>query len=107
VSLSFAWDGEFLEEAVIPRGRHVFSTSLSLEEENGSYGATASGSYSVDPTSDLPVLDTGGYYRLSEGVLIRLEWSDMLAPLVEGGRTRWGSYVEPGMQLRIVTEISL
>jgi hypothetical protein len=31
----------------------------------------------------------------------------MLGPLVEGGRRTWGEYVEPGMQLRIMTEISL
>lgn len=104
---SFSWDGEFLKETVIPEGRHRFSAGLDLEEPEGSYGGSFDAAYAVEPTSDLPVLDLGAYYRLSEGVLLRLEWSDMLAPLSEGGRNTWGEYMDPGMLLRIVTEISL
>ncbi len=105
--LSFSWDGEFMEETVIPEGRHRFSAGLELEEPEGRYGGSFDTAYAVEPTSDLPVLDLGAYYRLSEGVLLRLEWSDMLAPLSEGGRNTWGEYMDPGMLLRIVTEISL
>ena len=107
LDLSFAWDGEMFGEVTRPEGQHRFSASLDVSSPGDRYGGEFSAAYSVEPISDLPVLETGGYYRLSEGVLLRVEWTDMLGPLVDDGRRIWGEYVEPGMQLRIMTEISL
>ncbi|MFP4619080.1 MAG: hypothetical protein ACLFMZ_09590 [Spirochaetaceae bacterium] len=105
--LSLSWEGEFLGEAVTPEGQHRVSAGVQLEDEEGIYGGSFNGAYRLNPTADLPIIGSEAFYRISEGIIARLEWTDMLGPLVGGGRKIWGDYIEPGMQLRVLMEISL
>jgi len=107
LNISLDWKGEMFGETVEPEGRHRIRAKAELEEARGRYGGSFGAAYRLDPNSKLPIFDSEAFYRISEGVRVRIEWSDMLGLLVEDGRRSWGEYLEPGMQLRIMTEISL
>ncbi|MFO7849043.1 MAG: hypothetical protein R6V67_03690 [Spirochaetia bacterium] len=107
INVSFSWEGELIGEVVDPEGQHNVSAGITMENEERIYGGSFNGAYRINPTVDLPILEAGAFYRLSDGVIARLEWTDMLGSLVEGGRKKWGEYIEPGMQLRVLMEISL
>jgi hypothetical protein len=104
-SFSGSWEGQLLEEDPRRPGSLV-SLSAGYEEPEGRYGGEIKGSWDVEG-GELPEIGAELYYRLDEGVLLRLSGSDLVAPLNSSGRPWWGGYIEPGFNVTIKTEISL
>ena len=107
LGVNLGWHGHFVER---PRFIPVQSIDLSLTAEDPTerFGVLfdAEVDFSVS-TISLPKLSIGGYYRISDSVRFQLNVSDGLSPLLDGGRTDWDPYIEPGLSATLTTSISL
>ena len=106
-SLRAGWKGAFLNpNPFFPLS--TFTLDAELSDSSNRYGGGLTGSLDLFSTgAQVPNIGLSGFFRASEGVLFLLELSDVLAPLIPGGRTTWSTYAEPGFDLVLRTEISL
>jgi hypothetical protein len=102
-----SWDGQILPEYDPLRPRATFAVQAGYEADEGRYGAQLASSWELADEQGIPILDAEAHYRLAEGVVLRVIGSDLLAPLLSGGRVWWGGYIQPGMNVSVRTEISL
>lgn len=108
-SLSMGWLGNFLKPApFVPVS--TFNLDAELNSADGRYGGALSGSMdltTITPfAAQMPNLSLSGYFRISSGVTLHLNLSDLLSPL-SSGRTIWNYYYEPGFHVTVTTQISL
>jgi hypothetical protein len=106
LSFSASWDGQLLDEDP-RRPRALLTLETAYEQQEGRYGARLSSGWELAGEQKMPRIGAEAQYRLGEGVLLLLTGSDLLAPFLEPGRTWWGGYIEPGMNITLKTEISL
>lgn len=107
------WNGIFIERTQFEPS-HTVSISLAAEDSIERFGALFELGANLrqlesDPSPEisLPILSFGGYYRISESVRVQLDLQDALAPLLSLGRIGWDPYIEPGLNVTLVTTISL
>lgn len=108
-SLNLGWLGNFLQPApFVPVS--TFTLDAELNSADGRYGGALSGSMDltslVPLAAEMPNLSLSGYFRISSGVSLHLNMSDLLSPLSSGRKT-WNYYYEPGFHVTVTTQISL
>jgi len=81
---------------------------MDLVQPQGKYGAGASLDFTsgVNDTSQLPVLDLDGFFRLNQYVRFVIEADDVLAVLLEDSRYSWEPYIDPGFLLKAKVHIN-
>ncbi len=102
-----SWEGQLLSQYDRRRPRALFSLEAEYEERDGRWGGRFNTGWDLTAKQQLPKVGGEARYRLSEGVVVSLTGSDLLAPLLDPGRMWWGDYIEPGMNITLRTEISL
>lgn len=88
------------------RGVHSLDVTGSIKSNDSKLGADISVLLEIYDTVQLPVLEVNAFYEISEGIKIVLSGEDVLAPLISGGRTKYGVYIEPGLLVTLSTNIS-
>ncbi len=85
----------------------TLSVELTALEESGRMGATLSATGEAGSAGiPLPQLDLGGFLRLSPGVRLRLDASDLLGPLA-GPRIELGAFERPGLRVTGTVQVEL
>ncbi|HVO39495.1 MAG TPA: hypothetical protein VMV03_10765 [Spirochaetia bacterium] len=107
ITLDARWKREFLDKPLFVPLDQVTAEAIAMES-TGAFGGQAAVTWLVDPAfSWAPVIDVGGFVRLSEAAQLHLDFYDVLWFLLNG--TRYGPsispYVEPGF--RAVASIRL
>jgi hypothetical protein len=100
----FGWEGQLLSDKDILRPSHSIFTEFMYDKDQ--YGAFLSGRYSLDPFISVPSISMGIHYNISEGLDLSLEGEDILGFFSED-RISWGSYIESGGKITLLTKISL
>ncbi len=105
-SLKGSWEGDFYESSpLLPIS--TFSLDAEVANRKNSVGGGLTGSLDLYTTgAQAPDIGLSGFVRASEGVLFIANVNDLVTPFVEGGRTLWGTYLEPGFNVTLKTEIS-
>jgi len=110
-SLNLGWKGAFINPGAFAPVS-TFTLDAELNAPSGKFGGSLSGSSNIysDPSllsEELPNLTLSGFFRVSDGVLFRLDVNDILSPLLPGGRKLWDTYTQPGFHIVLRTQISL
>ena len=111
-SADLSWTGVFLDN----RGFEPLSTiglELGLRQENGDFGGNLRTAWDIYNVATIPQLSVGGFWKVSEGVEFQLDFEDVLSPIYDDGRLRFGTdaaaapFVTPGFRAAIRALISL
>ncbi len=100
----FGWDTQILDDKNLLHPVQSLYTEINYNREK--YGFFIMGNYSLDPIVAIPDLSLGINYAISEGVVLSLEGEDVLGFFAED-RITFGSYIEEGGKISLLTKISL
>ena len=113
IGLTVDWNGIFIERTQFEPSNEV-TVSMAAEDPIEGFGALLQLGANIrqlesDPSPEIsvPILNFGGYYRISESVRVQLDVHDALSWLISPGRIGWDPYIEPGLNVTLVTTISL
>lgn len=113
LQLDATWRSTILDRWLLDPA-HLFSVSIDAIDSNERFGGGASGEVRIYDSIAPPILGMNGFFRVTDGVEFVLELSDILAPLLEHGRPRYGGvpgdlspFIEPGFRVTVTTQISL
>ncbi len=107
------WDARLIERRSIDPAHRVF-TELEAGLLDDRIGGSLQADFPVFEEPVLPRMHLGAYGRLAEGVELRVDLEDLLAPALEHGRARYGAqpdsafpFVEPGLRATFSAHLSL
>jgi len=107
LELKGSWTGLLLYDTERFDPAHRIAAALSYEHRGKGFGAGLNGEYRLEPADSLPIIGAYLQYRLSDGIQLVLDGSDLLGPFYEDGRPWWGEYESRGFHITLKTEISL
>ena len=107
------WTGSLLDRTVLqPFG--VVEGAVRFSERSGVFRADLEAMSEFHPEAAMPWLGLSGTIAAGEGVEVVIEFSDLLAPLLDQGRPTHGAavstdypFIEPGFVASILTRITL
>ncbi len=106
ITLSGTWNGVFIERERFEPVQE-FGLNLDLKNPSETFGGYLGAELSLWPDPTVPVVDLGGFYRVSDSVMFELDAADVLSPVLDSGRQGWGEYVQTGFNILLTTKISL
>jgi hypothetical protein len=100
ITLDARWKREFIDKPLFVPIDQITGEAIAMES-TGAYGGQLAVTWLADPAfSWAPVIDIGGFVRLSEAAQLHLDFYDVLWFVLDG--TRYGPsispYVEPGFR---------
>jgi len=112
-ALRMEWTGNLMDRTpLMPEQK--FTLSAEATEKSERWGANFSSEVDLYDSPVMPRLGLGGFVKVTDGVRLVAEASDLLAPIISGGRPTIGDqvtsdfpFIEPGFRFILKTEVSL
>ena len=107
-TISASWEADWLDGPVVGEKQRV-KTELEYRERNEAYGGAFSASFGFsDSEMEAPILDAGGFVRLTPEIRFIAEFRDAAAAFLgKDGRSFWEPYLSSGFQASARILISL
>lgn len=106
-SVSAEWKGQFLRYHNPVYPLHQLSAVLKYKLPDDSFGSTLTFGWALDPFEILPELGGNVFFKLSSGVSLFIETTDILPLIFNTDRTFIGPYIKSSGMLTMKVKISL